>query len=227
MANIENMIASSKAVLVASSSIALAGAGGIAAISLFDIPELESQPASRSLPQIRWLFSRGSHIFPSAAFASSTGFAYLAYKALPAGVTVVESLKLAAGMGPAGAKVGGFIAAGLLSLGIVPTTFVMIPTNFKLIELNEAKGGSRSSASAAREVSEQTKGQSADASVNGEGQAPEFSDLSRPQEKTRESTTKKEDEEVMALLEKFQRMNLVRAMLLGMGGVVGLVTGLA
>ncbi|ORY07934.1 hypothetical protein BCR34DRAFT_16188 [Clohesyomyces aquaticus] len=47
-------------------STALMASGGIACLSLFDIPLLSSQPASRSLPQIRWLFSRGSHIFPAA-----------------------------------------------------------------------------------------------------------------------------------------------------------------
>ena len=55
------------AVQALSISIALAGAGGIAALSLFDIPEIRSQPADRALPMIRWLFSRGSHIFPQAS----------------------------------------------------------------------------------------------------------------------------------------------------------------
>jgi hypothetical protein len=36
-----------------------------------------------------------------------------------------------------------------------------------------------------------------------------------------------EDEEVRALLEKFGRMNAWRGVLLGLGGVVGLVVGLA
>ncbi|KAK8135577.1 hypothetical protein PG984_003517 [Apiospora sp. TS-2023a] len=58
-------------------------AGGIATMSLFDIPILQAQPASRSLPSIRWLFSRGSHIMPTAAFAAGTGFVSLALIALP------------------------------------------------------------------------------------------------------------------------------------------------
>ena len=68
-------------------SFSLIASGGILALSLFDIPELRAQPASRSLPAIRWLFSRGSHIFPQAALISSVSFAtlaYHAYQALPA-----------------------------------------------------------------------------------------------------------------------------------------------
>lgn len=48
-------------------SVSLYAGGGIAALSLFDVPELQSQPADRSLPMIRFLFSRGGHIFPQAA----------------------------------------------------------------------------------------------------------------------------------------------------------------
>ena len=60
-------------------STSLIAAGGIAALSLFDIPELRAQPASRSLPSTRWLFSRGSHIFPTAAYICTGSFGYLAY----------------------------------------------------------------------------------------------------------------------------------------------------
>lgn len=56
-----------QAVQVSSIATSLIAAGGIASLSLFDVPELASQPADRALPQIRWLFSRGSHIFPQAA----------------------------------------------------------------------------------------------------------------------------------------------------------------
>nr|OQO22795.1 hypothetical protein B0A51_10316 [Rachicladosporium sp. CCFEE 5018] len=140
------------AIAIASSSTALTGAGGIAALSLFDIPELQSQPASRSLPQIRWLFSRGSHVFPSVAFAAGTGFLYLAYDAVPAHLTAVQGLTHAlrgiSNIGTPAGKAGSFLLAGLLALSIGPVTSIMIPTNFRLIELNEAKGGSRSEASA-------------------------------------------------------------------------------
>ena len=55
------------AIQTLSVSVSLLAAGGIAGLSLFDVPELQSQPADRALPQIRWLFSRGSHIFPQAS----------------------------------------------------------------------------------------------------------------------------------------------------------------
>lgn len=48
-------------------SVSLYAGGGIAALSIFDVPELQSQPADRSLPMTRWLYSRGGHIFPQAA----------------------------------------------------------------------------------------------------------------------------------------------------------------
>ena len=208
-----------KAILIASASTALVGAGGIAALSLFDVPKLQSQPASRSLPQIRWLFSRGSHVFPTAAILSSTGFLYCAYAALPTGISTLDAVRLTV----QGSKVTGFVAASILSFGIAPWTSLMIPTNFRLIEMNEAKGGSRSRASAGQAK----KGMSAEESVDGEGQAGQFGDLSGPMEKTADASTKEEDEEVRELLGKFGRLNAVRAVLLGAGGVVGLATALA
>ncbi|KAK6443311.1 hypothetical protein LTR95_000137 [Oleoguttula sp. CCFEE 5521] len=215
------------AIAIASSSIALTGAGGIAALSLFDIPELQSQPASRSLPQIRWLFSRGSHVFPSVAFAAGTGFLYLAYDAVPAHLTAVQGLTHAlrgiSNIGTPAGRAGSFLLAGLLALSIGPMTQVMIPTNFRLIELNEAKGGSRSEASAKTAKAEGVKGQSALESVDGKGQTGQFSDLSGPQEETAEGTSKAEDDEVKGLLEKFKWLNAGRAVLLAAGGVVGMV----
>lgn len=56
-----------QAIQITSITTSLLAAGGIAALSLFDIPLLASQPADRALPLVRWLFSRGSHIFPQAA----------------------------------------------------------------------------------------------------------------------------------------------------------------
>nr|POE62882.1 hypothetical protein CFP56_03785 [Quercus suber] len=55
------------AVQTLSITIALAASGSIAALSVFDLQELKSQPAERSLPMLRWLFSRGSHIYPPAS----------------------------------------------------------------------------------------------------------------------------------------------------------------
>jgi hypothetical protein len=100
----------------------------------------------------------------------------------------------------------------------------MIPTNFRLIEVNEAKGGSRSQASKAAGASQ---GMSAEESVDGKEQVGQFTDLSGPMEKTKEASSKAEDEEVRALLAKFGKLNAVRAILLASGGIVGLVAGLA
>lgn len=188
-------------------------------MSLFDIPMLVSQPASRSLPLIRWLFSRGSHIFPTAAFVSSSGFAYLAYNALPATRTFSTLLRSTAKGGP----VSWYIAAAALSISIAPwTQFVMIPTNFALIEKNEQKGGKRSAA-----TPDSATKRDAEGSVNSEGDASQWTDLSGPQERTKEDSTKEEDMEVRRLLEKFGRLNGARAILIGLGGIVGLIGALA
>lgn len=199
-------------------SVALVAAGGCAALSLFDIPELQSQPASRSLPSLRWLFSRGSHIFPSACFISSAGFAILAYSALPPQGQIVAQLLN-------GGAFRGYLAAATLSFSMGPFTSIMVPTNFALIEKNEKKGGARSEASA-RDVGDRNERGSAEDSVNGKGQASQWTDFSNPQTKTQSDTTEAEDKEVQELLGKFGRLNLVRAILLGAGGVVGLLTAL-
>ena len=105
---------------------------------------------------------------------------------------------------------------------------MMIPTNFKLIKLNEDKGGARSARSA-QQLGDQPRvqqGRTAEDSVAGEGQAEEFTDLSGPQRKTKQDSTEEEDEEVNRLLGEFGRLNAVRAVLIGFGGVVGLATAL-
>jgi hypothetical protein len=165
---LQKMASTEFLVKTVSVSIALLGAGGIAALSLFDVPELQSQPASRSLPSIRWLFSRGSHIFPQAAVISSAGFAYLAYNALPVGA---QSML----------KTSGYLAAAGLALSIAPfTAWIMIPTNFTLIKKNEEKGGFRSSKASKQSGSTQKGGRSALDSVRGHDEGHEFTDLSGP-----------------------------------------------
>lgn len=195
---------------IVSISTALVAAGGIATLSLFDIPELQSQPASRSLPSIQWLFSRGSHIFPQAAALSSAGFAYLAYNALPASSRpVLERMQHG--------DVPGYLAAAVLTISIAPwTTGVMVPTNFRIMEINQDKGGARSQKS--REVAD---------SIPDKDAAGQFSDLSAPQEKTPQGMSQSEEEEVQSLLDKFNKLNAVRAVLMAVGGVVGLYTALA
>jgi hypothetical protein len=205
-----------KTTLILSACTSLIGSGGILALTFFDIPILASQPASRSLPSTRWLFSRGSHVFPTAAIISSTGFVSLAYASIPNEVRLFEILRTSS---DARFKAMGYLAASLLSISIAPVTSFMIPTSFRLIELNERKGGARSSRSAALG---DEGGRSAEESVDGKGQISQWSDVSGPQERTREGvSTKAENEEVRALLEKFGRWNAVRGVLLGLGGVVG------
>ncbi|KAK0270642.1 hypothetical protein LTR35_010850 [Friedmanniomyces endolithicus] len=171
-------------------SIALLASGGIASLSLFNVPLLQSQPASRSLPQTRWLFSRGSHTFPQAAFLSSAGFAYLAWTAVPSG------------------SFGDLV--GLVAKGERKT---------------EDLGGARSEKSA-REGDARPGRRSAEESVNAQGVVDELTDLSGPQERTTEESSEEDDREVRELLAKFAALNGLRAVLMGLGGVVGLWTAL-
>jgi len=210
-----------KTTLILSACASLLGSGGILSLTFFDIPILASQPASRSLPSTRWLFSRGSHIFPTAAFLAGGGFASLAYAAIPKEVGIADVLRASS---DARFKLLGFVAASLLSLSIAPVTSFMIPTNFRLIELNERGGGARSSRAA--ELGDRG-GRSAEESVDGKGQVSQWTDHSGPQERTGDGFTQAEDDEVRALLGRFGRLNAVRGVLLGLGGVVGLVVGLA
>ncbi|KAK8047913.1 hypothetical protein PG996_015977 [Apiospora saccharicola] len=196
-------------------------AGGIATMSLFDIPMLQAQPASRSLPSIRWLFSRGSHIMPTAAFAAGTGFVSLAFIALPpASVGGILTRVLA------GTKTRGYLAAALCNFAIGPVTSLMLPTNMALIKKNEEQGGSRS-AQAAKDGRYKPGQRSAADSIAGKGEGSQFTDLSGPQEKTPLGSSKAEDEEVRGLLGKFAKLNTVRAVCCMVGGVIGLFTALA
>ncbi|KAH3903874.1 hypothetical protein HBH56_243780 [Parastagonospora nodorum] len=219
-----SIMASSRALQVLSISTALLASGGIASLSLFSIPLLKSQPASRSLPLTRWLFSRGSHIFPTAALFSSSGFAYLAYSALPPASRSFAGLMKYAAKG----KVGLYAAAAALTISIAPFTHFMLSTNFKLIKMNEALGGTRSAASAVyreEKYEQQMAGEwprGADESVNGDDDVSQWWDWSGPQERTRRESSKSQDQEVRGLLEEFGRMNGVRAGLMGVGGLVGL-----
>ncbi|KAI7479398.1 hypothetical protein KC367_g4961 [Hortaea werneckii] len=206
-------------------STALIASGGVASLSLFDIPELQSQPASRSLPMIRWLFSRGSHIFPPASALSSAGFIYLAYISLPesASRALGETVRLALSNG----KVQGYLVAAALTFSIAPFTVnVMIPTNFALIKLNADLGGARSK-EAGRQGDAKAGDRSALDSVNGKGEgADQWRDVSGPQEKTSRDGSEEDDRRARELLGKFGRLNLGRATLIGLGGVVGLLTAI-
>ena len=212
-----------KATQIISISVSLLASGGIATLSLFDIPELKSQPASRSLPMTRWLFSRGSHIFPQAAVISSAGFAFLAYNALPLGKyrAFTQLFKLASNS----SKVNAYLAAAILTLSIGPfTSFAMVPTNFTLIKMNEDKGGARSrNTEIERSKQPDRAGQrSADDSVDGKDAPNQLTDLSGPQTQTSSGTSKAEDRKVNELLDKFAALNSVRAVLMAAGGMVGL-----
>ncbi|KNG51613.1 mfs general substrate transporter [Stemphylium lycopersici] len=190
---------------ILSISTAFVASGGIAALSLFDIPIMRSLPASRSLPMIRWLFSRGSHIFPTAAILSSSGFIYLAYKSVPSpSLKSVSSLLQHIIKG----RPGYYLAAAALSFGIAPITRFMIPTNFTLIRKNEELGGSRSAASASYRNQAGSNARSADESVDSKDDVSQWKDLSMPQEKTQKESSKEEDKEVDELLAKFGKLNM-------------------
>ncbi|CAE7199660.1 hypothetical protein PTNB73_06220 [Pyrenophora teres f. teres] len=220
-------MSAAQTIQVLSAATALIASGGIATLTFFDVPVLKSQPASRSLPMIRWLFSRGSHVFPTAAAASTAGFLYLTYTSLPSSAfSSVSTFASAAIRGQPGL----YLLAAALSISIAPwTTLVMVPTNFALIEKNEELGGSRSTKSARyrQQEGEKSGEKSAEESVEGEGDVSQWRDLSGPMEKTEKESSKEMDEVVDGLLEKFGKLNLARAVMIGAGGVVGLVAGLA
>lgn len=210
---------------VTSISISLLAAGGIATLSLFDVPILRAQPASRSLPSVRWLFSRGSHIFPTAAIISAAGFSVLAYRALPGSLasrTVSQLLR--------DTRVRGYFAAAALNIAIAPwTSLVMIPNNFELIEMNNHLGGHRSiaSAQAAKMEKGDLRQRSARDSVDGKGEGvDQWKDVSDPQEQTLSKSSDAEDEQVKRMLTNFGYQNNVRATLTLASGVVGLLTAL-
>ncbi|KAF4984016.1 hypothetical protein FZEAL_721 [Fusarium zealandicum] len=207
---------------VLSITTALLASGGIAALTFFDVPELQAQPASRSLPAMRWLFSRGSHVFPLASLVSTVGFIYSATNASSRGLLQLYQLSHNS------PKVKGFLAAAALAFSIAPFTQVMIPTNFAIIEENNKLGGTRSQEAAlkARATGNPLKSRSALDSVVGTGEGSEFKDLSGPQEQTARTSTSEEDERAWQLLEKFRWLNLVRAVLMATGGVFGLYAAL-
>ncbi|EKJ74581.1 hypothetical protein FPSE_05331 [Fusarium pseudograminearum CS3096] len=186
-------------VQVFSITTALVASGGIATLTFFDIPELQSQPAYRSLSAVRWLFSRGSHVFPSASIISTIGFIYSA--SVDNG-----SFSSLYSLSNNTSKANGFLLAAALSFGIEPFTQLMIPTNFALIRENNKLGGARSKKAAAE--GDASADRTALDSVKGSGEGFEFTDLSGPQERTTVDSNEEEDEKVYKLLEKFRWLNL-------------------
>nr|POE62881.1 hypothetical protein CFP56_03784 [Quercus suber] len=156
---------------------------------------------------------------------TGAGFAYLAYNTIPTDLrTLTQLLKTTNGF-----KANGYLAASLLAFSIGPVTqFIMLQNNFDLIKKNEEKGGARSakSAQAMHKQGSDLGGRSARESVDGKGDVNEFKDLSGPQTETTGSFSQAERKEVQEMLTKFSAQNLLRAVLIGMGGVVGLVSAL-
>ncbi|KAJ4990273.1 hypothetical protein SVAN01_04155 [Stagonosporopsis vannaccii] len=216
-------MATTQAIQVLTICTALFTSGGIAALSGFDIPLLRSQPASRSLPLLRWLFSRGSHAAPTGIMLSSAGFLYLSLASLPSAARTLKTALPALVRG----KPGIYLAASALSLSTaVFTSVAMIPTNFELIRINEELGGSKSAQSAQYRESIGAKPRTAEQSVNGKEDISQWSDVSGPQSKTVREATREQEERVQELLKRFGRLNYVRATLMGVGGAVGLVGAL-
>jgi hypothetical protein len=93
--------------------------------------------------------------------------------------------------------------------------------------MNESKGGSRSANSAKAGKSYIPGERSAEDSVAGKGESDQFRDLSGPLTQTPEETNEADDKKVRQLLSKFGKLNMLRAVMIGLGGVVGLFTALA
>ncbi|KAF4445850.1 hypothetical protein F53441_10496 [Fusarium austroafricanum] len=199
-------------VQVFSITTALLGSGSIATLTIFDVPELQSQPDSRSLSSIRWLFSIGSRIFPSTSLLSAIGFIYCA--------STSNSQSPLWFLANNTSKSNTFLAAAALVFSIAPFTKIMIPTNFALIEMNKILGGSRSE-KASQHQGDSLSDRSAWESVKGTGEGFEFTDRSGPQQRTERESTTEEDEIVRQLLERSRWLNLVRAMFVGAGEVIG------
>lgn len=212
------------AVQIVSVASALMASGGMVTLSLHDIPQLRPQPASRSLPAVRWLFSRGSHTFPNAAIASGLGFLYGAYAYLPpaAGRGLQKVISLSQ-FGANGLKTNGLILAAALAWSIAPwTRLVMLPTNLELMEMNQSLGGYRSQSAADEDKSGRIYRRTGKDSIAGKSEGSEFTDRSGPQEVTKRQSSAQEDERAKELMDKFTRLNLVRAALLGAGGIIAL-----
>lgn len=223
-------------------SATLLTAGGIGTLSLFDVPIIRAQPASRALPATRWLFSRGSHVVPPTLVATGAAFLYLAYAAA-AGTAPSEggALLLSTTTTSRSASLlllllttapARYAAAAACNWAIALWTMrVMVPAvNFALIRKNADKGGVRSAAAARATANRESPGgaRSAEDSVAGVGEGVgEWSDTSGPQEVTPLPSSAEEDAEVRALLDRFAWMNGVRAVLGMAGGVIALATALS
>ena len=128
-------------------------------------------------------------------------------------------------MGP---KTNLFLAAAGLALSIGPFTQIfMIPLNFSMIKKNKELGGVRSEKAMLEAKNAKTTAapgsRSASDSVAGKGEGNEFTDLSGPQTSTARDSTPEEDGEMKKRLSQFARLNSVRAILIGAGGLLGLV----
>lgn len=167
----------------------LIASGGILTLSLFTAQNLKSQePRETTLQNLRFTFSRGSHIFPPLSAISAAAFSYLAYTASLAS-TQAPLVRLASNSVPkvlnAMTKRDCYIAAAVACFSIMPFTVAyMVPkANGRLLELMDKK--------------EEGKGVQAS------------------------------EEEITELLERFDWMNNLRGIAMGLGGVVGLVAALA
>ncbi|KAF8850193.1 hypothetical protein BDZ45DRAFT_751978 [Acephala macrosclerotiorum] len=180
-------------------------------------------PTSIPLPPLHPLALQSRLPRPQAAVLSSAGFAFLAFSTLGPRQSITQLSRVFNNSG----NLNGYLAAAALSMNIGPfTRLAMIPTNFELIEINENKGGKRSKRSAGEGVDEKDGKRRVIDSVNGEGEGSEFTDLSGPQEKTEKETTREDEAMVRKLLDRFGALNVLRALLIRAGGMVGLVTAL-
>lgn len=122
-----------------------------------------------------------------------------------------------------------YAAAALLCVAIAPwTTLVMLPNNYEFIRMNSERGGARSVRAAEVLASGgEKRDRSKDDLIRGAGEGDQLADMSGPLGELPERTTEGEDEKVREMLGLFARQNLVRAVLMAAGGVVGLITALS
>jgi hypothetical protein len=100
--------------------------GGVSAgLSFFTIPRLLESPTPLMLRQWRTMYIAGKHAAIPGAFLSSLSYFFLAYNAL-------SSTNPFAGGNGNGVGIS-YVVSGLLSVGIIPfTLLVLMPTNLKL-----------------------------------------------------------------------------------------------
>jgi hypothetical protein len=183
---------------------AAALAGANLSISFTTVPRLLESPPHLLLKQWSNLFNQGKAFFPLASLISAGSFFFLAYK---------ETDKL---------KLKSWAAAGALSVGIVPYTFLtMMYTNRKLLgKLDEAQGMVYSD----REWDDEASGGSGRKHKSSRSKTERSSKKSSSSRKHSSSKEVEEDEDHRSaheLVDRWAVLNLGRGLMLLAASAVG------